>query len=268
VPVLIAAYDEPDIGTALRQLPADTLDVIVAVNGEPADGPTARAASPYGVQVITFEEPGKILAIQETLRGFHRFGHDPLDPVLFLDADSYPMWPRAWARVLTRLLTRDDGPAAAAGLVRYHGRGWVGNLARTSKKLADAVISRQRRTNVAFGANMALRLRHQSVLDGVLALPHIWRGEDRAMIDVVRQAGGRYVQCLSPLSLVAQSSRYSTTLKDRLLLGQEESQRRRDAAYNSRAAPGAVYYYDSARARLVPIPKDNVPTGRDRSRST
>lgn len=256
VPVLVAAYNEPDIGIALRRLPADTLDVVVAVNGEPAGGVTARAAARYGVHVVSYDEPGKILAIQQTLREFHRLGHDPLDPVLFLDADSYPMWPRAWARLMTRLLTSDDGSAAAAGLVRFYGSGHVGDLARSGKKFADAMISRRRHTTVAFGANMGLRLRHRSVLDAVLDLPHIWRGEDRAMIDIVRDAGGTYTQSISPRSLVAQSSRYSTSLKDRLLLGGNESARRRDAAYNTRAAPGARFYYDSAHTRIVPIERD------------
>jgi hypothetical protein len=256
VPVLIAAYNEPDIGNVLRRLPADALDVIVAVNGEPAAGVTGRVAEHYGVQVVTFTQPGKILAIQQTLASFRRLGHDPLGPVLFLDADSYPMWPRSWALVMTRLVTRDEGPAAAAGLVRFYGPGSISNLARTGKKIGDAAISRWNGTNRAFGANMALRLARRSLLDGILDLPHIWRGEDRAMIDVVRHAGGTYTQSINPRSLVAQSSRYSTPLHDRLRFGSRESAQRRDAAYNARAAPGAAFYYDSARARLVPINRE------------
>ena len=252
VPVLIAAYNEPDIGDVLGRLPADAMDVIVVVNGEASDGATVRAAEPYGVRIVHQAEAGKVLAIQHVLRTFDQLGHDALGPILFLDADSYPLWPRSWARVMTNHVTRPGGPAAAAGLVCFHGPGRLSNLARFGKKFVDAAVSRVRHTNVAFGANMALRLGHRDHLDRLLGLPHIWRGEDRAMIDIVREAGGAYTQSLRPSSMVAQSSRYSTSLADRLRLGTEETARRRDAAYDSRAAPGARFYYDSTRSRVVP----------------
>src|SRR6266568_4712325 len=91
-PVIIPAYNEErNIARLLSVLPADLVEPIVAVNG--STDKTAEIAESFDVKVYDIPEQGKVPAIQYVL---HHLGDRALDPLLVLDADNIPLFPRRW----------------------------------------------------------------------------------------------------------------------------------------------------------------------------
>ncbi|HET7630222.1 MAG TPA: glycosyltransferase family A protein [Candidatus Saccharimonadales bacterium] len=219
-PVIIAARNEEKyIGRALDSLDSERVEPLVIANG--CEDDTAKIAEGFGARVIELQEPGKLPAIQ---RGLRQLGAQALAPVLFMDADSHPLFPRLWPASMTRHLSADK-PAVVSGLVSFFdGRG-LDNLARTARRYQKSVEHRFHGDNDSlFGHNMAVRIGSQAVLEAVLDMDNIWPGEDRAMSDEITGSIGGYNQTLDPRSYMLTSARYHQPLRQRLKLGAQRSE--------------------------------------------
>ncbi len=237
-PVIIAAFDEEKyIGETLRRL-SPSVEPIVTVNG--STDKTAEIARDFGATVLDSDEQGKMPAIQRALRFL---GKRALEPVLYLDADSYPVFSAAWHKSHIKKLDKSK-VAVTAGALGYWEGFFISNslrYIRRSQKSVEAFLKDD--TSAVYGANMATKFGTYEILDRVLAMPHIWPGEDRAMADAVRECGGTFSQLISPASTVLMSARYTAPLtkrfrKDYNLALAESLQR-----YQDRAAPNVEFSY-------------------------
>lgn len=242
-PVIIPAYKaESSIARTLRSLPKSGIEPIVAVNGE--RDATGEIADSFGATVHHFEEQGKLPAIQRVLKGL---GDRAFKPVIILDADTRPVFPERWHQSILRTL--DDGrhhvPAAVGGPVLFT-EGGVLNATVTSAVRFRRAHNEPVWTGDVLGAagpNMALHLRTQDAADDIMNLPHIWPGEDWAILEQVRNRGGNVYQstALAMLSLTPASDSWPTVL-ERIRIGREESRRRITDHYIARAATSSLSY--------------------------
>lgn len=233
-PVIIAAHNEERlIGRCLESLSSD-VSPIVAANGCTDD--TVRIAETFGADVIDIEAPGKLPAIQTALR---TLGHRALEPVLYLDADSYPLHTTRWANVMTERVSGSDAPQAASGPLGYFDGNLAADIVRTLKRLTDVRKARRENRTLFWGNNMATRF-DESTLEDVLTLPHIWPGEDRAIEMEVESHGGQSAQVTHPLSVVMTSSRFMLPISHIVRVGTDEARRENLLRYNERAAQGSI----------------------------
>ncbi len=193
-PVLIPAHNEAlYIGQALGRLDPTLTDPLVIVNGDQADN-TTEIVKGFGVTVLSLDEQGKLPAQQ---MGMRYLGKDALNPVLFLDADSYPLFPSQWpGRMLQRL---DPGkPSVAVGPVIFEGGSVIDDSLRSLRSRLHAYRAARNGDTIPFGSNMALHMKSREVLDVFLDLPHIWAGDDFATRDVITSHGGTAEQIVHP----------------------------------------------------------------------
>lgn len=236
-PVLIAAYNEEAlIGHTLEHMPAGLVEPIVAVNG--SSDRTATIARSFGATVLESSEPGKLPALQ---RALYHLGERALGPVLYLDADAYPVFPRKWPDASFRE-RHTVQPWVGTGLVGY----WGG---RAEDDIANSLLLTAVKTKAALkgrpqasGANMATHIKDFRLLKRILDMPHIWLGEDAALAKVVTAEGGSFDQILNPYSLVLASSRFVPPISELVRFGRREVSRRRREEYLRRAAPGSRPY--------------------------
>ncbi len=182
--VLIPAYNEAEkIARTLKRLPRDLVDPIVLLNGC-TDG-TRRVVDSYNVRSQSYDERGKLPAIQATLR---KMGTAALEPILLLDADTCPIFPRSWHNVMTRALSLEDRPTYVGGPVIFTPRqeGVIGeSVALSAFRMLDGI--QRSRTDVAqgdaayYGPNQAIKIGESQILEEILELPHYWPKEDLAM---------------------------------------------------------------------------------------
>lgn len=242
-PVLIAACNEaPYIGQTLDRLDAASVEPMVVANGsEDATAEIARSYLPDS-HVIELADMGKLPAVQY---GLKRLGERALEPVLLLDADSYPVSTARWERSMRRSVAGEQ-PAAAAGLTGFHGD--ISNgVIRSGRRFQQAIEARKTGNFTGtYGANMVLRLANRTMLECVLSMEHTWPGEDRYLASVVREQG-EFTQVISPASLVLTSSRWLPSLRQRLQVGQKAAGDIVKDDYANRRAPGVTHYFHDGR---------------------
>jgi hypothetical protein len=92
---------------------------------------------------------------------------------------------------------------------------------------------------------MGLNLKSEAVLDEILELPHLWPGEDRAIVDTVISNDGEYLQpiTLGAMTVTDFSNSYPTMLR-RLMMSSGTCGEQIQAAYLERGAPGSVPYVE------------------------
>jgi hypothetical protein len=136
-----------------------------------------------------------------------------------------------------------EAPAVAAGVIGFHDGAWLDCTVRTVRRRQQARKSQKEADfNATFGANMALNIHSDEILDEILAAPHIWPGEDRYIANVVTRTG-RFTQLVTPDSLVLTSARFLPSLRQRLTGGQKAAGQMVIDNYQNRRAPGVTHYY-------------------------
>lgn len=240
LPVIIAAYnEEARIGRTLSHLDTDTYAPIVVVNG--STDRTAEVADEFnGVTVIERDEQGKLPAIQSAL---HHLGDAALGNVLYLDADSYPV-SRNWGASMTAQLTSDERPSVVGGLTAFTDGNIVEDTLRSYRRKGEAQQAQIEGSLVAFtGSNMATHFGNAAMLGEILALPHIWPGEDRAIADHITKSGGTLSYALQPDAVAKVSSRFYPSIVTRIFKGRDAAIEQRVSHYHDRAAPTAEYEF-------------------------
>lgn len=250
-PVVIAAYNEAAfIGPTLRALDNKSCEPIVVANG--CDDTTADIAREFGVSVIERSEQGKLPAIQEALRGL---GERALGPVLFLDSDSQPRFPKLWAAAMQRGVDPDE-VHVRAGSISYTGGSFLDDLGWTAKAQLDTFKALKSDVPRYCGANMLTQMRHERVLGKILDLPHIWLGEDHAIGVTISDMGGRSHQTVDLRANVKTSSRFLPSVPHVLSVGADEAKEELGRRYQERAAPGSMTYHSyvmrKKRAKRIP----------------
>jgi glycosyltransferase involved in cell wall biosynthesis len=240
-PVIIAARNEEAyIGRALDHLPANLVEPFVMVNG--SEDRTAEIALDYGATVFNRPEAGKLPAMQEALRFL---GERSLEPVLMLDADSFPLFSRAWARRMVASVA-GDRPRMALGPLGYADNSTIDNAMHTAISWAHGARARTNGRWLPRGANFAMHAHKQRVARRIAELPHIWPGEDAAFARIFKQEGS-VTQLIDPRAMVITSARYVPTVVQRLKMGTEVAHRHALEDYLERAPEGSVPY----KAKLV-----------------
>lgn len=250
-PVLIPACNEARlIAGTLQRLPGDLVEPIVAVNG--SNDETASIARGFGCQVLEFTDPGKLPAIQETLKSI---GNHAMEPLLILDADTRPIFPRQWALRMTSSLNiphTGNRPSAVGGPAIYTGRSPALCALRSSERIVrsgivgqgstiDTLMSGGMKRAAQFGPNMGLFLRREDVLDDVLALDNFWPSEDRAMAAVVLNYGGTLLQPINPGVVVLSPASLSfPTVIESIKFGKRRGREEMFRRYAERGTPGSV----------------------------
>jgi glycosyltransferase involved in cell wall biosynthesis len=233
-PVVIAAYNEASmISRTLDNLDAAIVEPHVIANG--CQDETADIARSYGAIVYEEPEAGKLPAIQTVL---HALGDRALSPVLYLDADSFPLRTRSWHRRMTESLS-PEVPTATSGPIILDSFGPSG-LIYDTKYYMDSIKARRKDTVRFRGANMATHFRQEAALKRILELPHIWPGEDHAMELALLSEGGTTHQVTHPGAMVMTSSRYTFPIIDFVTAGRKGMRQKSLDLYKERAAAGSI----------------------------
>jgi glycosyltransferase involved in cell wall biosynthesis len=251
LPVLIAAHNEEDmIGRTLSRLPRDFNPIVISNGSTDA---TVEVASHFGGHVIDLDTPGKLPAQQEGVRYLRGLGHSATDPILFLDADSYPLFPKRWGQAMTErtLHAHTDQPAAAdrpsftSGLVGCTDGGLVLNVLRTAHAYKRTAAEQSpNNIHTVYGANMGIVFGTENVREEFLNMENVWPGEDRATAKLIINAGGNFRQLLHPDSLVLASTRYRAPLIQRLLHGRKAMVARYGQGYEDRRPPHVTHTFN------------------------
>lgn len=245
-PVIIPAFQaESTLESVLGALPRGDCDPIIAFNG-PTSPHALDIASSFGVQHFIGETRGKLPAIQETLR---RLGDKAIQPCMVLDADTRPVFPKAWLRtMLAALHPETKTPVSISGLVVFDigTRMPITSLARTSSRLLKAYMNK---AYGCYGPNVALHIQNKDVLSSILDLPHYWFGEDRAMADKIIEHGGSHQNVLHPLTLARTPLSLShSSIWWRLIHGPDLARKQLVHSYEQRGPAGSTTYTDIHRA--------------------
>ena len=251
-PVIIAAFNEEErIGRTLSHLSPDIYHPIVTVNGS-IDGTADVAKQFKGVTVLERKEQGKLPAIQDAL---HYLGKSALGNVLYVDADSYPVSPN-WGARMTASLQRGDHPSVVGGLTAFTDGNIIEDTLRSRRRIGEAHQAQSNQNLSAFsGSNMATHFGNTTMLDEILALPHIWPGEDRAIAYAITKHRGDISYALHREATVKVSSRFYPSIATRIVKGRDVAVKLRVDNYRERAAPSAMFEFGEG--DLVPINQQN-----------
>lgn len=254
-PVIIAAYNEAEyIGRTLARLDSATTEPFVVVNGEEGAQETVVAAEQFTDAVHLREEQGKLPAIQYALRTLLARDSGLIQrPIILTDADTYPLFPRAWSSTMAHSL-EGETPAIASGLTVHHDGPLPDRLIRSFRKVRrERQIAATGEFTAVSGANMAINIGNDDVYEQLIGLPHIWPSEDRHMAYTIATSSdeSRFVRHTGIKSAVGQSMRFSPSMWSRILNGQQETVSRIEDDYARRRAIG-VTHYATTDNQLVP----------------
>lgn len=243
-PVIIPAYKEAsNIARTLDRLPRHLVEPIVVVNGEP-DG-TPEIARKFGATVYEIPDQGKVRALQYALG---KLSNDErvLDPLMFLDADTRPLFPKKWHDRMVTIMNEHPGPVGVGGPMLYTECAPHDALLRGLRRIAYAGAESQglkigRR--IQYGPNMALKMASKYALDAVMHLPNDWPGEDRALANTIEASGGTYIQTIHPDTFVISPLSISAvSLLERIKLGADETRKEVARRYGERGPVGSTPY--------------------------
>jgi glycosyltransferase involved in cell wall biosynthesis len=239
-PVLIAARNEGAyIERTLRSLDASTVEPFVLAND--CQDNTSAIAESFGAHVTVCSEEGKLPALQTGLR---LLGSRALGNVLYLDADATPLLREPWVRSMTDPTARTPGiPMMVNGMIMYRDRSLASCvLYSIQRKIPETRAHYSSEPVFVNGANILTRLFDSKTLEAILALPHYWPGEDRAMARTILNRGGVYLHSMDPRTHVAVSARFKRPWLSQFADGWEmySSSVRED--YLKRAPKGSMPY--------------------------
>jgi glycosyltransferase involved in cell wall biosynthesis len=242
LPILIAARNESrNIAATLQALPRDAEPIVLA-NGCTDD--TAEIASSYGATVLSFEEQGKLPALQA---GIEHLGRRALAPFITLDADTRPLIKNKWLdqMQLAREAFGPKQPVCIVGPAVYTEMDLIAGSWRNVGHWRNQIKTRDE-PNAGFfsGRNMLLHFTDNDSLDEALALPHIWPGEDVALKDVVVNHGGQARKLLDPRAIVLTSGERYPGLVARLKQGKQKCTEWCWQSYLREAPADAITYDD------------------------
>ena len=240
LPVIIPAHNEEALlPRALAALPADLVEPIVIPNG--CDDRTEIIAREAGATVLSLPEASKMRAIQA---GIHFLGCRAVEPVLLLDADSHPIFPRLWPGAMVGATRPLDAPAIIVGpVVLRGGPGLTANMARSAYRYSQQYRNRTNPEGGSFGgANTALNLKKTAIVEAILGLDDYWPGEDEAIKDVIMGSGGSSYKSPSPLAGVVSDADRQLGLRERVRLGRQGASESFTESYAKDCPQGAVPY--------------------------
>lgn len=197
--IIPARNEECALPELLGRLSPELYRPIVAINDTQDN--TRQVVENYGVESVNIEQAGKMLAIQEAIRKLASSSSgDSLLPTLIIDADTVPIFPQRWGRLMVESLMQTDHPAVVSGLSVFRGGGIMRSSFWTAYRSWFALrYSENDPVMPSYGPNMGIRLHNADVLDAVLALPNFWPGEDKALSDTICERGGVKRLLLNPL---------------------------------------------------------------------
>lgn len=244
-PVIIPAFNEERrLERTLHYLP-DSVAPIIAINGSDdlSNYLTAAIAEQFGAEVQIIPEQGKLPAIQKVLRGL---GDRALEPLLILDADTRPLFPKHWHSHMLHDLSTEGVPQVVGGPVWFTGRpigeSAIRSVWRAGRALASAHDTSLERVGQC-GPNMGIKLEKNHVLKAILDLEHTWPGEDIALTQAVIDNGGDFHQPVHPFACTTTPTSLSfVSLSQRLRIGRDESRKIISERYAARGAPGSKPY--------------------------
>lgn len=239
IPVLIPARNEEAfIGSALAGLNREHEPIVIANACEDA---TARVAEKFGATVLSMEEGGRILALQEAIM---RLGGRALDPFLIMDADSRPA-SRFWADALCKRLVDGGGrPTVVSGPLLFSGSpDRITNAVRSVQNWRRQVrgMVHPDGPRIFCGANQAVWLRDDRHRQAVMELPNYWPGSDKALTEAVTGEDGVHLATISPYALVVTDGARSVSFREVLRHG-----------YRASKAANLQSYFDEAPTSSLP----------------
>lgn len=190
-PVLIAACnEEATLAQTLERLPRDVKPHVILNGCTDQTADVARSYADSGVVVLE-SDPGKMAALQA---GIRTLGTRAMDPLITLDADSYPIFPERWTSALSRgrAALNLGKPAVVVGGAVYHGHNSLaGNIVSTTMEGLRQHQARHQHDKGNFpGRNMLIHLQSMRLVDAALAAPNLWPGEDQFFADLAVAGGG------------------------------------------------------------------------------
>lgn len=251
-PVIIPAYNEERyIENTLQYMPADLVEPIVAANA--CTDRTVEIASSFGCRVLNLHEPGKMPAIQAALR---MLGDQALSPILLLDGDAYPRFPRKWHGKMRGVLEANESkdikaPVAVGGPVWLVEAPFMLRTLKSADRFARAALMGSRSTTETalsagirrmayLGPNMGVRLT-RNVLDEILAFPNYWPGEDKAIAYEVLKQDGMFHQLITPGAVTIKPAPQSLPpLREIARLGYRAAHQKMVQGYIDRAPEGSM----------------------------
>lgn len=253
VPVIIPARNEAEhIATTLQALPPD-VEPYVVPNG--CKDETATIAESCGAVVLHGSTEGKIPALQFAIQ---HLGERALEPFLMLDADSHPRFPNRWLQAMwdARETLDMSRPAVVTGPYLFEGHDPITSTIRNLSKRWDLRSLHKDPESSMSAANMLFDLQEEIVVARILALPNIWRAEDKAIRDQVRLSGGHLAHTINRHArVVTDATDRHLNLFQELMLSASANHRRLEASYTADAPPGSMTYeeyrYLIRRGRLV-----------------
>lgn len=151
-----------------------------------------------------------------------------------------------------------SGPAVASGLLGFWDGNRLSDKLRSYRRIGEARQAQAEGSLFALsGANMATQFHDKVLLEEILALPHMWPGEARAMAARVLDYGGTFRYVIQPEARVLTSARFYPSLTARVLLGAQGAIRQRVKGYESRVPTGVTHYFDGTTIR--PRPHSTAP---------
>lgn len=247
-PVLIAARDEAShISDTLTALPKNCSPTVI-VNG--CSDVTADIVRQFGdVALIVQEEAGKLPAIQAGLRSL---GKRATEPLIFLDADTRPLLGGSWVNTLRSSIKDTDTPAFIVGPIIFDFPDPVSKVVKSAMHGVNQWRSRSNPDSQAFTGRNTIVNFNGEVLEEVLALPHIWPGEDIAIKDIVVEHGGHIDKLPNPGAVAMTSAERYPTIFQRAAMSKQEVAEQVNGSYLAEAAPGSIPYsvYKQQRAEL------------------
>jgi len=237
LPIIIPAKDAADhLPKTLSTLHQIGSEVIVVINGTSDN--SAEISLQAGATVLE-SKPGKMPAIQA---GLEYLGSRALEPLVILDADTYPLDATGWARAAYDGLSQSYGAAAIYPWLITRSGSINGSL-RTLRSLQNSLMHPHKPLS-RVGHSMGLKLTQNSLKD-FLSLPNFWPREDIAMVRVMQKDG---VKTQRPYGLhyflSTPCPNPEITLIKRLSLGLERASEISDDLYIRRGPSDAIYYND------------------------
>jgi len=240
VPVLIAARNEADqIGKVLASLPRGAVEPIVLSNG--STDATVTIARSFGARTFDLEAEGKMIALQH---GLTHLGRRALEPVITLDADSWPCLPSKWLPALLQPLEQQptENSAFCGGTVYRGGSDALSDAFHTLREYRHyrrMERTRNREFKYFTGRNAVFRMTADA-LDEVLSLPNLWPGEDRYMARILSSHGGTIGFVAGLGAAVFSDGSRRESLRERLSRTKQDNLDINYASYLAEAPPGSI----------------------------
>lgn len=240
-PVLIPARNEAEhIGRTLKGLPTD-VEPIVIPNG--CTDETETIVEQIGATIIRSSSEGKLPSIQA---GLQYLGKGALEPLIILDADTVPLFPRQWLTHMLKAASSagEEQPTVVSGAVIYVGINPILAAWRNAGHWRNLIRTRSEQDQGVTGGNMLLSLQDPEALDHILALPNYWPRDDTAIRDAILSEKGRSVKSLHPATTALTAGDRFPSLCERLRIGHDQTWKGILQTYLDEAPPGSLPYAD------------------------